>query len=199
MNNNDQNNYYGYGSSYPENFGGAAQNYGAGNSSNGYTIPSPEEMPMYQQPAPQPAPYTYQPQQQMYQGGYQQPYSAYSYMPPRQVTNTPGFVLGVISIFIAEVPLIGLICSIIGLILSIKSKKESNQPGVVQGNFVIPGIVCSAVGLFLSVLMTLFFVLGLVFALSDPVSYDYDYDGGDGYGYYDDFDWGDYGDNGDAA
>ncbi len=144
-----------------------------------------------------PPPYSPYPQQQ-YQPYANQPYG---FMPPKPINNTPGFILGISSIFISEMPLIGLICAIIGLVLSIKSKKDSNKPGNCQGGLVIPGIVCSAIGLFFSLLITAIFIFAFAVAWNDIDTYDYDNGGNYGdygdygnYGDYGSFDWGDYGD-----
>ena len=151
------------------------------------------------------SPYNYNPyNQNTYNGSsspypsFQQPYQNNGYVNNMQfgmpimipVNNTPGFILGLTSIIICEMPFIGLICSIIGLILSVKSKSESNKPGKVQGNLVIPGIVCSIIGLVLSLLVTVVIAISLISFINGAADSLNDYNDYGNYGYYDDYNWG---------
>lgn len=151
------------------------------------------------------APYNYNPYSQ---GSYntpaspyppfQQPYQNTGYVNNIQygmpmmvpVNNTPGFALGICSIIFSELPFVGLICSVVGLILSIKAKSDSNKPGNIQGNLITPGIVCSIIGLILSLFVTIVLAIGIIAAINEAADSLDDFGGYDEYGYYDDYNWG---------
>ncbi len=173
----------------------------------------PQPDPMYQQPytpqnftgqPPYQQPYNPQmpPQQMPYQQPnnpqygqmntytnnniYMNPSDPYSYpIPGKTVSNTAGLVCGIGSIITCWMPLAGLGAAIAGLCFSLKAKKESEKPGNRSDNLVIPGLICSIIGGVISLIISFFFIIGLIAVISNPQAYaDDDYDYYDDYGYY---------------
>ena len=112
-------------------------------------------------------------QQQSY--GYRQPnyqnyYNYYPYNYPYQ-QPVPGkgygiasLVLGICSIPLFELSLVGLIISIIGLCLGISSSRSAKSVGMTNG-IATAGIVCSSIGLGINGAIVLFVMLMVFVAL----------------------------------
>lgn len=101
----------------------------------------------------------------------QSPY-AQPAVPVQQDGKTPGkgagvasLILGIISLALFCIPVVGLICALIGLILGIVSVSKSRKAGKKCGAG-IAGIICSAIGLAIGFVYVVAFSAALVDELS---------------------------------
>jgi hypothetical protein len=78
-----------------------------------------------------------------------------------------GFVLGLASVLLALVPLVGLACGIVGIVLSARAKRFAQERGF--AGMATAGLVLSVIGTVLGVLATLGWAAALV-----GVNYQYD-------------------------
>lgn len=79
---------------------------------------------------------------------------------------TASLVLGICSFLFAGIPILGLILSIIGLIISIKSRKKLKANNETKG-IVTAGFILSIIGLILSILIFVFVFLGIGIAFME--------------------------------
>lgn len=143
--------------------------------------------------------------------GYNNSYGAptpYGYYPqPVSVSgdsNTAGLILGIASIVLSGTLILNLVCAIIGLILSSKSRKRAKMAGLTPSGNANAGFICSIIGLVIGIIVLIFCVLAVALGIwAESLDDDYryrSYDDYDDYGYYDYYDdYGDYGAYGDYA
>lgn len=110
------------------------------------------------------------------QGGYPPP-SYYNPNNPMNARMNPGnsnatasLVLGIVSIIFCMTMIISLICSIVGLILGISSRKQSVRAGFPPLGNASGGIVCSVIGLVISLGILFYFIFAL-YAFGAEFSY----------------------------
>lgn len=92
--------------------------------------------------------------------------------------NTPSIVsmvLGILSIILCWLPIIGLILGIIAVVLATKGMKIANEVNKGKG-FAIAGISCGATGIVLNVIYSLMWLfMGFIFKMTYDELNNYDY------------------------
>ncbi|MEV5300445.1 DUF4190 domain-containing protein [Amycolatopsis methanolica] len=88
------------------------------------------------------------------------PYAPPAHAQPKNGLGTAGFVLGLVGLVFAFIPLVGVVAwplVIIGLILSIVGVSRATKGAATNKGLAIAGVVCSAVGLVICILWTAVF------------------------------------------
>ena len=104
-----------------------------------------------------------------------------------------GMILGIVSIVLCWIPLIGLVLAIVGLILGVKGLKKSKATNTGKG-CAIAGISCGSVGIVFSIIYTIvwIFTAVLVKNIYEEVEDEYDSYKTTRYNYTYDYDYDDY-------
>ena len=97
-------------------------------------------------------------------------YTQGSYTPkPRNTPGLIGFILGIASIVLAWIPLIGLGCAITGLIFSLKGRKL--VPPTYNTAYAVIGLILSIIGGVIGVIYTIAMIILIVAAVASALMF----------------------------
>ncbi len=90
-------------------------------------------------------------------------YTQGSYTPrPLNVKGLVGFILGIASLVLAWLPVIGLGCGVAGIILSVLGKKAGGNTA-----YAVIGLILSIIGAAVGFIYTVILIIGIAFAFMD--------------------------------
>lgn len=97
-------------------------------------------------------------------------YTQGSYTPrPRNTPGLVGFILGIVSLVLAAVPLVGLGAAITGLIFSLKGYKLGKPTS--NTAYAVIGLILSIIGGVIGVLYTIVLIIGIIAFVITEVMY----------------------------